>query len=156
MTVNVGDLAPDFELVDTAKEPVRLSTYRGTKDVVVLFLPGAFTRTCTGELCALRDDLSEYQNEGTELLVISVDQPASQKRWAEEQGFTFPILSDFWPHGAVAESYGVLDGEKGTALRGTFIVDRQGVVRWKVVNGSRDPREPAEYKEVLRTLGQAG
>lgn len=156
MTVNVGDLAPDFELLDTAKEPVRLSGYRGVKDVVVLFLPGAFTRTCTGELCALRDDLSEYQNEGTELLVISVDQSASQKRWADEQGFTFPILSDFWPHGAVADAYGVLDHEKGTALRGTFIVDREGVVRWKVVNGARDPREPAEYQAVLRSLGQAG
>lgn len=153
MPVNVGDIAPDFELIDTHKQPVRLSSFRGDKNVVVLFVPGAFTRTCTGELCSLRDDLSEYQNESTQLLVISVDQSSSQRKWAEEQGFTFPLLSDFWPHGAVAETYGVLDAAVGTALRGTFIVDRDGVVRWKVVNGSRDAREPAEYVEVLRSLG---
>jgi peroxiredoxin len=153
MPVNVGDVAPDFELIDTQKQPVRLSSFRGQKNVVVLFVPGAFTRTCTGELCSLRDDLSEYQNDATQLLVISVDQSSSQRKWAEEQGFTFPLLSDFWPHGVVAENYGVLDGAVGTALRGTFIVDRDGVVRWKVVNGGRDPREPAEYVEVLRTLG---
>ncbi len=153
MPVNVGDVAPDFELLDTQKQPVRLSSFRGNKHVVVLFVPGAFTRTCTGELCALRDDLSAYQNDATQLLVLSVDQSASQKRWAEEEGFTFALLSDFWPHGAVAEAYGVLDGAVGTALRGTFIVDRDGVVRWKVINGSRDPREPAEYAEVLRSLG---
>lgn len=153
MTINVGDVAPDFELLDTQKQAVRLSTFRGMKNVVVLFVPGAFTRTCTGELCALRDDLSAYQNESSQLLVISADQSASQRKWAEEQQFTFPLLSDFWPHGETANAYGVLDHSVGTALRGTFIVDRQGVVRWKVVNGSRDPREPAEYVDVLQSLG---
>ena len=152
MAINVGDQAPDFELLDTQKQAIRLSTYQGERNVVVLFVPGAFTRTCTGELCALRDDLSAYQNESSQLLVISVDQSASQRKWAEVEGFTFPLLSDFWPHGDTANAYGVLDHDAGTALRGTFIVDRGGVVRWKVVNGSRDPREPREYVKILEDL----
>jgi peroxiredoxin len=152
MSPSVGDVAPDFELSDTQKQRVRLSDLKGQKNVVVLFVPAAFTRTCTGELCSLRDDLSQYQNEGTQLLVVSTDPTAPQRKWAEEQGFDFPLLSDFWPHGAVAQLYGVFDPEVGTALRGTFIVDREGVVRWKVVNGSRDARNPTEYVEALQQL----
>ncbi len=153
MEVSVGARAPDFELLDQDKQPVRLSSFRQHKNVVIVFYPNAFTRICGGELCSLRDELAEFQNDGTQLLTISVDSPQVHKRWADEQGFSFSLLSDFWPHGEVARLYGVLDEQAGTAMRGTFIVDLTGTVRWKVVNGNRDPRNPSDYQRVLQGLG---
>ena len=105
MTIQVGQEAPDFELVDQNGEKVKLSSFRGNKDVVVVFFPFAFTGTCTGELCALRDDLSVFQNEKVQLLAISCDAMFTQKVFAEKEGYKFPLLSDFWPHGAAAQKY---------------------------------------------------
>ena len=152
MGVNVGDAAPDFELKDEHGSVVRLSEFRGQKNVVVLFFPGAFTRTCSGELCTLRENLAEYHNEHAQLLAISVDPVPALRRWGQEERFGFPLLSDFWPHGRVAASYGVFDATVGKALRGTFIVDRHGFVRWKVVNASQDPRDARAYARVLAEL----
>jgi peroxiredoxin len=121
MSINVGDLAPDFELVNQFGEKVSLSSFKGKKNVVLVFFPFAFTGTCTGELCALRDDLSAFQNENIELLAISCDAMFTQKVFAEREGYNFPLLSDFWPHGAVASKYGVFNEDRGLALRGTFI-----------------------------------
>ena len=134
MTIQVGQEAPDFELVDQNGEKVKLSSFRGNKNVVVVFFPFAFTGTCTGELCALRDDLSVFQNEKVQLLAISCDAMFTQKVFAEKEGYKFPLLSDFWPHGATAQKYGVFNAERGLALRGTFIIDKQGIMRWSVVN----------------------
>ena len=152
MTIKVGQEAPDFELVDQNGEKVKLSSFRGNKNVVVVFFPFAFTGTCTGELCALRDDLSGFQNEKVQLLAISCDAMFTQKVFADKEGYKFPLLSDFWPHGATAEKYGVFNSERGLALRGTFIIDKQGIVRWSVVNSPAEARNIADYKAALASL----
>ena len=152
MTIQVGQEAPDFELVDQNGEKVKLSSFRGNKNVVVVFFPFAFTGTCTGELCALRDDLSGFQNEKVQLLAISCDAMFTQKVFADKEGYKFPLLSDFWPHGATAEKYGVFNSERGLALRGTFIIDKQGIVRWSVVNSPAEARNIADYKAALASL----
>jgi len=152
MTLQVGQEAPDFELVDQNGEKVKLSSFRGIKNVVVVFFPFAFTGTCTGELCALRDDLSGFQNEKIQLLAISCDAMFTQKVFADKEGYKFPLLSDFWPHGATAEKYGVFNSERGLALRGTFIIDKQGIVRWSVVNSPAEARNIADYKAALASL----
>ena len=116
MTLNsalqIGSEVPDFELPNQFGEKVKLSSFRGVKNVVVVFFPFAFTGTCTGELCALRDDISLFQNEKVELLAISCDAMFTQKVFAEKEGYQFPLLSDFWPHGKVASQYGVLLEER--------------------------------------------
>ncbi len=152
MSVEVGDVAPDFELQDQNRQPVRLSSYRGKKNVVVVFYPLAFTSTCQGEMCAIRDSIADFDSDDVQTLAISVDSAATHKRWAEEQGYTFPLLADFWPHGEVARSYGVFEEQFGIATRGTFIVDKEGKVAYKVVNAIPDARDLDEYRKVLDTL----
>lgn len=153
MAVEVGQEAPDFELKDQHGEPVRLSSLRATKNVVLLFYPLAFSGVCTGELCALRDDFPEISRDDVELLAVSVDSGFVLRTWADRDGFNFRLLSDFWPHGAVAKLYGVFDEEKGVATRGTFIIDKAGIVRWKVVNPIPQARDIAEYRKALAELG---
>ena len=152
MSIDVGDEAPDFELQDQARQPVRLSSFRGSKNVVVVFYPMSFTPTCQGELCAIRDSLPDFDSDDVQTLAISCDTSAVHKRWADEEGYQFPILADFWPHGEVAKAYGVLDEQSGLALRGTFIVDKQGKVVYKVVNAIKSPRDLDEYRSVLAGL----
>lgn len=152
MTINIGQEAPDFELPNQFGEKVKLSSFRGLKDVVVVFFPFAFTGTCTGELCALRDDISVFQNDKVQLLAISCDAMFTQKVFAEREGYQFPLLSDFWPHGATARAYGVFNEERGLALRGTFIIDKQGNLRWSVVNSPAEARSIADYKSALGSL----
>ena len=152
MSVEVGDVAPDFQLQDQNRQPVRLSSFRGRKNVVIVFYPLAFTSTCQGEMCAIRDSIADFDSDDVQTLAISVDSSATHKRWAEEQGYTFPLLADFWPHGEVARSYGVFDETFGIATRGTFIVDKEGKVAYKVVNAIPDARDLNEYRKVLDTL----
>ena len=152
MSVDVGDEAPDFELQDQDRQPVRLSSFRGRKNVVVVFYPMSFTPTCQGELCAIRDSLPDFDGDDVQTLAISCDTSAVHKRWADEQGYQFPILADFWPHGEVARRYGVLDEASGLALRGTFIVDKSGKVAYEVVNGIKQARDVEEAKAVLAGL----
>ena len=150
--VDVGDLAPDFTLIDQDRQPVTLSSFRGLKNVVVVFYPLSFTGTCQAELCTIRDSIADFSGDDVQTLAISVDSSPVHKRWADEQGYTFPLLADFWPHGAVASAYGVFNAEIGLALRGTFIVDKQGVVVYKVLNGIPDARDEDAYRKVLATL----
>jgi peroxiredoxin len=152
MAVEVGQEAPDFELKDTHGATVRLSEFRGSKNVVLVFYPLAFSGVCTGELCALRDEFPEVTRDDVELLTVSVDSSFALRTWAERDGFTFGMLSDFWPHGAVAKLYGVFDDDRGIATRGTFIIDKAGVVRWKVVNPVPQARDIAEYQKALAEL----
>ena len=148
----VGDEAPDFELPDQDRNPVRLSSFRGSKNVVVVFYPLSFTGVCTSELCELRDSLADFSNDDVQTLAVSVDSTATHKRFAEEQGYAFPLLADFWPHGAVAKAYGVLDEAFGIATRGTFIIDKQGTVVFKVVNAVPDARDVDAYRKALAGL----
>ena len=152
MAIEVGEQAPDFELKDQHGTPVRLSGFRGEKNVVLVFYPLAFSGVCTGELCALRDDFPEVTREDVELLAVSVDSMHVIRTWSEQQNFGFTLLADFWPHGAVAKLYGVFDENLGFAKRGTFIIDKAGVVRWSVVNPIPQARDIAEYQKVLADL----
>lgn len=151
MTLSVGDIAPDFEIKDQHGQPVKLSSFRGEKNVVITFYPFSFTGTCTGELCALRDDLGSFQNEKVQLLAISCDSQFVQRVFAEKEGYVFPVLSDFWPHGSVAKAYGVFDEKKGCALRGSFVIDKAGVIRFALDNGM-DARNHEDYKTALASL----
>jgi mycoredoxin-dependent peroxiredoxin len=152
MAVEVGDGAPDFELKDQHGAPVKLSDFRGKK-VVLVFYPLAFSGVCQGELCEIRDELPSFDGGGdVQVLAVSVDSMFSHRSWAEQQGYQFPLLSDFWPHGEVAKEYGVFDETRGVATRGTFIIDADGVVRWKVVNAIPDARDLGEYRKVLAEL----
>jgi peroxiredoxin len=152
MSLELGAVAPDFSLRDQHGKETPLSAFRGKKNVVILFIPFSFSGTCTGELCAMRDDLSAFQNENVELLAISCDSMYSQRVYAEREGYNFPVLSDFWPHGAVAQAYGIFDEKYGFAQRGTFIVDKAGILRWQVINGMGDARNVGDYKAALAAL----
>lgn len=148
----VGDAAPDFELVNQFGEPVRLSSLRG-RNVVMVFFPFAFSGICTGELCEIRDNLALFEDADAAVLGISVDSKFAQRAYAEKEGYAFDLLADFWPHGAVAEQYGVFDPESGMAKRGTFIIDAGGVLRYVVVNPRGKARDFAEYRSALAGLG---
>ena len=152
MSLTIGSVAPDFELPNQHGEKISLSSFKGDKNVVVLFYPYSFTGTCTGELCAIRDDLSDFQNDTVQLLAISCDSVFTQRIFAEKENYQFPVLSDFWPHGKAAQAYGVFNEAKGSAVRGTFVVDKEGILRWQVINGMGDARNISDYKEALAAL----
>ena len=152
MAVEVGQEAPDFELRNQHGEPIRLSSFRGARNVVLVFYPLAFSGVCSSELSALRDNFPEVTRDDTELLTVSVDSVYVLRKWSDTEGFQFGLLSDFWPHGGVASLYGVFNADRGVALRGTFIIDKAGVVRWKVVNPIPEARDIAEYQKALAAL----
>ncbi|HZD67676.1 MAG TPA: peroxiredoxin [Actinomycetes bacterium] len=152
MAIQVGQRAPDFALKDQDGQVHRLSDFHGKKNVLLVFYPLAFSGISTGELCQLRDDLGSFENEDTTTLAVSADSPYVLKAFAEREGYRFGLLSDFWPHGEVAMTYGVFNHERGFATRGTFIVDKEGIVRHLTVNQPSEPRDPDEYRRVLATL----
>ena len=152
MAVEVGAKAPDFELKDQHGTPVKLSDFAGKKDVVLVFYPLAFSGICTGELCAIRDELPTLGGDDVQVLAVSVDSVFALRAWTEQEKYQFPLLSDFWPHGGVAQAYGVFDAEKGLARRGTFIIDKAGVVRWKVDNAIPEARDLEAYRAALAEL----
>jgi len=152
MSLVIGTKAPDFELSDQNGVKVSLSSFRDKQNVVVLFYPFSFTGTCTEELCEIRDDLSSFQNDDVQLLAISCDSIFTQRTFSEAQGYKFPVLSDFWPHGEVAKAYGVFNEQRGCAIRGTFIVDKSGILRWQVVNAMGDARSTSDYKTAIAAL----
>lgn len=152
MELTLGAPAPDFTLPDQDGNIVRLSDYRGVSNVVIVFYPFAFSEICTGELCSLRDRAGYLADSDAQLLGVSVDTTHALKRFREQEGLRFPLLSDFWPHGAVAQEYGVFLPRFGFASRGTFIVDRSGLLRWSVVNGPGQARDGAAYEAALAQL----
>ena len=99
-----------------------------------MFYPWAFSNVCTSEMTGIRDRLDEFLTFDTEVLAISTDPTYSLRVFADTDGLNFPLLSDFWPHGAVASAYGVFDPDLGVARRSSFAVDREGIVRWAVHN----------------------
>ncbi len=151
MTIAVGETAPDFVLKDQARQDVRLSDYRG-KNVVLMFYPFAFSGICTPEACEVRDRRAEFVNDDTQVIAVSTDTVHVQRAFAEANGLQYPVLSDFWPHGAVAQQYGVFDENVGVALRGTFVIDRDGIVRWSTLNGIGDARDATDYIKALADL----
>ncbi len=155
MAVDVGTQAPDFEVPASTGDKVRLSSYRGEKNVALVFYPFTFTGVCRGELCELRDDLRSFEAAGVQVLAMSCDSVHAQRKWAEEEGFTFPLLSDFWPHGEVAKAYGVFNEQLGCAMRRTFLIDTQGTVVATFASADlRTPREKEDYRAALAQLGR--
>jgi len=141
--------APDFDLPNQFGEHVRLSDFRGRKPVALVFFPLAFSSTCTGELCALRDNLALFKDHGVELIGISVDSKAALRAWAEEEGYDFTLLADFWPHGAVAKEYGVFLDGKGFANRATFVIDENDIIRASFITAPGQARSVEEYRAAL-------
>jgi peroxiredoxin len=150
--IDVGEQAPDFTLKDQNNEEVTLSEFRGKQAVLIVFYPLAFTGICTGELCVVRDDITSFQNDDVQVLTVSVDSPYTHKVFSEREGYEFPLLSDFWPHGAVAKAYGVFNDITGFANRGTFLVDKQGIVRFAEMNGPGEGRDANEWRKAIKSL----
>ena len=150
--IDVGSLAPDFTLRDQNREEVTLSSFRGERAVLLVFYPFAFTGTCTGELCTLNDELPTFQNDRVQVLTISVDSPYAHKIFAERESYAFPLLADFWPHGAVAQAYGVFNLDGGMANRGTFLIDTEGVVRFAEMNGPGEGRDAQNWRDAISEL----
>ena len=145
-------LAPEVDLPNQFGEHIRLSEFRGVKPVALVFFPLAFSSTCTGELCALRDNLDLFTEAGVELMGISVDSKATLRAWAEHEGYQFTLLADFWPHGDVAKEYGVFIEEKGFATRATFLIDTAGVIRASFITAPGEARPLESYREALAEL----
>lgn len=152
MTIAIGSPAPEFTLKNQFGEEISLASFRGAKNVVLMFYPFAFTGTCTGELCTIRDQYADYVNDDTVTLSVSCDSPYTLKVFGEQEKLSHHLLSDFWPHGEVARSYGVFLDDKGFATRGTFVIDKDGIVRWSVVNGPGEARDSAAVRQALSAL----
>jgi peroxiredoxin (alkyl hydroperoxide reductase subunit C) len=147
-----GEPAPDFLLRDQHGRPTTLAEHRGVTNVALVFYPFAFSGICTGELRGIRDGLEDFQTDGIQVFAISCDPIFALRAWADAEGYFFPLLSDFWPHGEVARRYGVLDERSGAAGRGTFLIDQQGVVVWSDVAPAGVARDFGPYREALAAL----
>lgn len=156
MSIQVGQEAPDFTLKNTNMEDVTLSSFRGQKNVVLLFVPLAFTGVCTQELCAVRDNLNTYANMYAEVLGISVDSPFSLQAWKEKESLNFTLLSDF--NREVVKAYGVqyetLLGFQGVAKRSAFVIDKEGKTQYQeVLENARDLPNFDQINATLQRLG---
>lgn len=148
----VGQSAPDFSLRDQNNQLVTLSRFRGVKNVLLVFFPLAFTGNCEGELGAVRDSLPRFQNDDVEFIAVSVGSSPTHKVWSSAQGYLFPILADFWPHGAVAQEYGVFNDDKGYPNRGTFVIDRAGQIRFSEMMQPGELRDQGLWEKALAAL----
>ena len=155
MGITVGDQAPDFTLKSKSGDDmndISLSDYRDSKNVVILFFPLAYTGVCTEEMCSVSGGLADYDALDAQVLGISVDSPFAQEAWAEKEGITIPLLSDF--NKEVSAAYGSqfedLIGFKGVAKRSAFVVDKSGVVRFASV--SDDPTELPDFDAIKACL----
>jgi len=148
----VGTNAPDFSLRDQNNEIVSLKDFRGEKAVLIVFYPWAFTGICTNELGVIRDRLDEFANDSVQVLTISVDATYAHKIFAQRDSLAFPLLADFWPHGEVAAAFGVFNSDVGVANRGTFLVDREGIIRFSEVNEIGEGRDPQVWIDAIAAL----
>ena len=149
MELHHGQEAPGFELKDQPGQEVALQSLRGEKAVVLVFYPYAFSRVCSGELAALHEARAKLVSDDVALLAVSCDPMFALRAFADQMDLDFPLLSDFWPHGAVAEAYGVFDAERGCAKRSSFVIDPEGVVRWSVHNAMPDARHIDDHIRAL-------
>lgn len=147
----VGEQAPHFALRDQYGRTVSLSD-RGDKPAVLVFFPFAFSGICTGELREVRDTMEDFQTDDIQVYAISCDPMFALRAWADAEGHFFPLLSDFWPHGEVSRAYGVFDEAGGFAVRGTFLLDRDGTLVWSEVKGAGERRDFDDYRAALAEL----
>ena len=136
MAVKTGDRAPDFDLEVAHGERITLADFLGRTNLLLVFHPLAFTPVCEDEARDLQENLESFRNSGTELVFVSCDPAPARQAWKAELGAEFTFASDFWPHGAAAKAYGVFNEETGTPYRGTFLIDRDGIVIWSLVKTS--------------------
>lgn len=148
----IGSPTPDFTLRDQWGATVTLSDFRGVSPVALVFFPLAFTGTCTGELCELRDNIGLFADAGVQVVGISVDSTATLRQFADQEGFTFPLLSDFWPHGAVARAYGAFVEDRGFATRATVVVNNSGLVHAAFATSPGEARDLAAYRQAIASL----
>ena len=152
MSLAVGSVAPDFTLKSQHGEDVTLSSFRDDKKVVLVFIPFAFSGICTGELGEIREHLDAFEAADAQVMAVSCDHFFANRAFADRDGLTFPVLSDFWPHGEVATAYGTFNAEAGAPNRGTYVIDREGVVRWMVQKGIGEVRDLSEYQAAVARL----
>lgn len=148
-----GEAAPDFTLPNQFGEQIRLEDLRG-QTLLVVFYPFAFSGICTQELGDLRDASGAFNDDGVRVLAVSTDSKYTLRAFAHAEGYTFDLLSDFWPHGTAATAFGVFDDDAGIAARGTFIIDAAGVVRYSLVNPRGQARSVADYRAALATMNE--
>jgi peroxiredoxin len=141
--------APDFMLRDQFGQDVTLSSFRDQKAVLIFFIPFAFSGVCTGEMAGVRDRLDEFLTFDTEVLAISCDPVYSLRAFADQDGLNFPLLSDFWPHGEVSRAFDVFDEQRGCPRRSSYVIDKEGRVRWAVHNAMPDGRDLDEHLQQL-------
>lgn len=152
MAVGTGDRAPEFDLEEAYDRPrVRLSDFRGKKNVLLVFHPFAWTPVCRDEALDLQANLDSFAHAETEVVFVSCDTSASRQAWKQELGATYAFVSDFWQHGAAARAYGVFDETTGAARRGTFLIDKDGVVIWSLV---KEGRRTELVPDSLEALGE--
>ncbi len=147
----LGDIAPEFSLSNQFGEPIALSELRGGP-VAIVFYPFAFSGICTGELCELRDNIAEFAAAGVTLLAISVDTKYTLRAYAQAERYDFDLLADFWPHGGVAQAYGVFDPVRGMAGRSTFLIDAQGRIADIFSTPAGQARELDRYRQAVARL----
>jgi len=149
----VGEQAPDFNLKDQDGKDVKLSEFRGKKNVLLAFFPLAFTPVCSCQVPQYKEDLKKFNDLDTQVLAVSVDSVPAHKAWTDTMGgITYPVLSDFYPHGDVARKYGVLR-EQGFSERALFVIDKQGVVRFAQVHELKMQPDNNVVLNELRKLG---
>jgi len=148
----IGAPAPDFTLRDQHGQDVTLSQLRDDSAALIVFYPFAFSGVCQGELHEIRDNLEDFSANGVQVLAVSCDPMFSLRAWSEAEGYEFPLLADFWPHGEVARAYGVFNDKVGAAIRGSFLVDKTGILRWSVVNDMREARDLDAYRQAIADL----
>ena len=155
--VAVGEAAPAFNARDQHGAPVTfgdplLAPPVPATAVLLVFFPWAFSSTCGGEMRELRDSLDVFSQHSVDVIGVSCDAMFSQRVWADAEALGFRLVSDHWPHGTIARLYGVFDEATGVALRGSFLVDRDGIVRWSVVRGIGEERSMSDYVDALGLL----
>ncbi|QZY30329.1 peroxiredoxin [Nocardioides coralli] len=150
--IPLGGPAPDFTLRDQFGQDVTLSSFRGRKAVALVFFPFAFSGVCTGEMADIRARLAEFMTFDSEVLAISCDPVYSLRTFADQDGLNFPLLSDFWPHGEVSRTYGVFEEHRGCPTRSSYVVDRDGLLRWSVHNEGPDKRDLDEHLRQLHAV----
>jgi mycoredoxin-dependent peroxiredoxin len=152
VAIGTGDKAPEFDLEEASGKPrVRLSNYLGRSNVLLVFHPFAFTPVCTEEALDLQENLESFRNANTEIVFVSCDTSAARQAWKREIGADYTFASDFWSHGDAAKRYGVFNDQNGAPIRGTFLIDTNGVVIWSLVK-NQDTRRTEMVPESLGTL----
>ncbi len=132
--IDIGQMAPDFTLKGPGGMPITLSEYRGSKNVILVFFPLAFSPVCSHQLPQMDQDMAKFDEVDAIVLGVSVDSHHSNKAFAERLGLSFPLLSDF--HREVSAAYGVLNEERATSRRALFVIDKQGRIAYRDVSAN--------------------